>query len=240
MGEPGVLSSLDEVARAAAKGSIDPRVHTWAGERLDIARGAGRSVKQPHERAAVLLEAVQQKLWIPDPVGSEYIASPHLLACDPGKAKDGRVCVRAGDCDDLSALLGAALSSVGIYTLIVGHAYGKPQLEHVICAAYLPKFDAARPWKYADPSSKYALGQCHRFTRERLISIPNVKLVCDARACIGHQEIDPDKLRFIERGEFVGVGSLPLDGLDAEVVWEVDEREPGELMRRALSRLGGP
>lgn len=383
-GEKGVLSSLDEVAKAAAKGSTDPRVRTWAIERLDKAREAGQSVKQPHERARVLLEAVQKKLWVPDPIGAEYIPQAHLLACDPDKPKDGQVCVRGDDCfpegtlvlekeqgllpverlapgmriwgldkwsvvqdvwfkgvlptsvvqlnngaafsltadhhvyaiddgnerricvselwpgmempqpryapfelkrsrkqtlrctnvstgamlhgtderpcwdittddhrvylpehdvtvsqcDGLATLLGAALSAVGIYTLIVGHGYGpEKNIEHVLCAAYLSKFNSVAPWHYADPSTKLALGRCVPFKRERLLSIPNVKLLCDGSVCLGRQSFDPDKLEFIEQGLFVGVGSAPgLEGLSSRVVWLAGEREPS-LLEQAVRRL---
>ena len=382
-----MLSSLDEVAKAAAKGSIDPRVRTWAIERLDKAREAGQSVKQPHERARVLLEAVQKKLWVPDPIGAEYIPQAHLLACDPDKPKEGQVCVRGDDCfaegtlvltdervgttfvavpveklkpgmkiwgldrwsvvqdvwpkgellvdavefdmssikgigqawltpdhhvyvvedgverritvaelepgmtvprpecagdimggvayrkvrdirrgvdtvpcwdittddhrvylpeydvtvsqcDGLATLLGAALSAVGIYTLIVGHGYGpEKNIEHVLCAAHLPKFNSVAPWHYADPSTKLALGRCVPFKRERLLSIPNVKLLCDGSVCLGRQSFDPDNLEFIEQGLFVGVGGVPgLEGLASRVVWLAGDREPS-LLEQAVRRL---
>lgn len=233
-----MFSSLEEVAKAAAKGATDPRVRTWSIERLDIARGRGEGVKHPHERARVLLEAVQKKLWVPDPVGAEYIPQPHLLACDADKPKNGQVCVRGDDCDGLAALLAAALSSVGIYTLIVGHGYGREkQIEHVLCAAHLPKLNKSRPWHYADPSTKLPLGTCVPFTRERLLSIPNVKLLCDGSACLGKKSFDPQQEEFIEQGLFVGVGQLPLGGLSARVLW-LDEERPSSLIAEAARRFG--
>ncbi len=381
-GESGVLSSLDEVAKAASKGSTDPRVRTWAIERLDKAREGGASVKHPHERARVLLEAVQKKLWVPDPIGAEYIPQAHLLACDPDKPKDGQVCVRGDDCfaegtlvleeergplpveqlqpgmriwgldkwsvvqdvwpkgvltvavvhlsnggrllltedhhvyvvdpdgvekrvrvwelrggmrmpqpryapfefkrprsgdlrfdrwesgfgklelpcwdittddhrvylpehdvtvsqcDGLATLLGACLSAVGIYTLIVGHGYGEGRIEHVLCAAHLPKLRSSEPWHYADPSTKLPLGRCVPFKRERLLSIPNVKVLCDGSTCLGRQSFDPDNLEFIEQGLFVGVGQPPeLANLHARVVWQaLGEAEPS-LLEQAVRRL---
>ena len=239
-GERGVLSSLDEVAKAASRGSTDPRVRTWAIETLDKAREKGAVVKHPHERARVLLEAVQKKLWAPDPIGAEYIPEAHLLACDPDKPKDGQVCVRGDDCDGLATLLGASLSAVGIYTLIVGHGYGENRIEHVLCAAHLPRLNVSAPWHYADPSTKLPLGRCVPFKRERLLSIPNVKVLCDGSACLGKQAFDPENLEFIDQGLFIGVGRLPeLRGLSSRVVWEALGGHAPSLLEQAVERLRG-
>ena len=381
-----MLSSLDEVAKAASRGSTDPRVRTWAIETLDKAREKGAVVKHPHERARVLLEAVQKKLWAPDPIGAEYIPEAHLLACDPDKPKDGQVCVRGDDCfaegtlvleeqfglipvetlkpgmqiwgldrwstvqdvwykgvlptsvvqlnngaalsltadhhvyviedgnerrirvselwpgmemprpryaplelrrsrketlrcstvstgamlhdiderpcwdittddhrvylpehdvtvsqcDGLATLLGASLSAVGIYTLIVGHGYGENRIEHVLCAAHLPRLNVSAPWHYADPSTKLPLGRCVPFKRERLLSIPNVKVLCDGSACLGKQAFDPENLEFIDQGLFIGVGSLPeLRGLSSRVVWEALGGHEPSLLEQAVERLRG-
>lgn len=233
-----MLSSLDEVAKAAANGAKHPAVHTFVVNTLHEARERGASVKYPHERAKVLLEVVQtKKLWVPDPVGTEYLALPHLLACDHKKS-EGKVCVRGGDCDELAALLGAMFSSAGIYTFIVGHGYGENRIEHVLCAAHLPKLNAAVPWHYADPSTKLPLGKCVPFKRERLISIPDVKVRCDGSVCLGRQSFDPDKLEFIEQGLFVGVGSAPeLGNLRSRVVWQPLGEAGPSLLERAARRL---
>lgn len=225
-GEDGVRSSLNEVAKKAAEGAAHPNVRTWAIEMLDAARERGENVHAPRDRARVLLSAVQRKLWVPDPVGTEYIPAAHLLACDPKKPKDGQVCVRGDDCDGKSVLLGAALSTVGIYTLIVGHAYNeKKQIEHVLCAGYINK-----QWLYADPSTNLPLGKCVPFSRERLLSIPNVQVLCDDSVCIGTQQFDPDKFEFVDRGVFVGVNGVPdLNGLAAEIVWETQPSSPSLL-----------
>lgn len=95
-GERGVFSSLEEVCRRAKKGAVSPKVRMWAIEQLDRARKTrGLKMNTEKERAEVLLKAVQQKLWVPDPVGTEWMAGSHLMACDP--AQDG-VCFRGGDC----------------------------------------------------------------------------------------------------------------------------------------------
>lgn len=232
-GEQGIRSSLDEVAKKAAQGAVHPNVRTWAIEMLDLARERGESVNKPRDRARILLGAVQKKLWVPDPVGTEYIPAAHLLACDPKKPKDGQVCVRGDDCDGKATLLGACLSCVGIYTLIVGHAYNEmKQIEHVLCAAYLDK-----SWHYADPSTTFPLGKCVSFSRERVLSIPNVQVLCDDTACIGRREFDPEKLEFVDRGVFVGVGEPPgLDGLSSRLVWQTEPASP-TLLEMAARRF---
>lgn len=219
-GEAGVRSSLDEVAKTISKGITDPRVRTWAVKKLDEARQKGASVKRPRERAQVLLAAVQKKLWVPDPIGAEYIPAAHLLACDADEP--GRVCVPADDCDGLSSLLGACLGSVGIYVLVVGHAYNaQKNIEHVLCAAHIDN-----KWHYADPSTDLPLGRCVPFSRERLLSVPNIKTLCDDTACLSKGSYDPDRLEFVDKGAFVGVGGLPsLQGLRSRVVWETTPTE---------------
>ncbi len=365
-GEAGVRSSLDEVAKAIAKGSTDPRVRTYSIEVLDEARKRGLGVSRPRQRAEVLLTTVQKKLWAPDPFGAEYIPAAHLLACDPDKVKDGQVCVRGDDCfaegtlvltdetvgetylavpveelrpgtriwglerwsvveavwskgellvdeiefdgapggrlwltpdhhvyvieggverritvaelrpgaivpkpvtpgvvpsevayrevrsiqrgvgtvpcwdittddhrvylpehgvtvsqcDGLATVLGAMLMSVGIPVLVVGHAYsGMKNIEHVLCAAHIDS-----KWHYADPSTELSLGRCVPFTRERLLSVPDIKALCDDTYCLSKGSYDPDD--FVDKGSFVGVGSLPTLGLSSRVVWRV---EPDDL-----------
>lgn len=218
-GDRGVNQSLDEVAKRVAKGALSPRVRTWAIEQLDEARRSGlSSVKNANERAKVLLRAVQKKLWVPDPVGAEYMPAAELLACDPEKDKD-QICVRGDDCDGLATLLGAAWMSVGIHTLVVGHSYDEDEkaIEHVLCAAHLEGV-----WRYGDPSTDLPLGQCVPPTRERVLSVPSVRVVCDADTCIGSsgaRHIKPDD--YIDKGVFVGVDGIPgsLRGLSARVVW---------------------
>lgn len=361
-------SSLDEVAKAVAKGITDPRVRTWAVKKLDEARQEGRSVKRPRERAQVLLRAVQKKLWVPDPIGAEYIPAAHLLACDADEP--GRVCVPADDCfaegtlvltdevvgntflavpveelrvgmriwglerwsvvenvwakgdlvvdeiefdngtklwlspdhhvyviedererritvselqvgavvprpaqpvvpgietsdvarrrvlgiqrsvgeypcwdittddhrvylpehdvtvsqcDGLATLLGACFGSVGIYVIVVGHGYNaQKHIEHVLCAAHVDN-----RWEYADPSTELPLGRCVPFSRERLISVPNIKALCDDTACLSRGSYDPDRLEFVDKGAFVGVGAVPsLEGLRAKIVWAPEEAPP--------------
>lgn len=94
LGEAGVRSSLEEVAKKAAEGGRRDDVRRWAVQMLDEARKKGFAASTPRDRARILLEAVQAKLWVPDPVGTEFIQGAHLTACtDP----DGQ-CFHGGDC----------------------------------------------------------------------------------------------------------------------------------------------
>lgn len=199
-GEEGVRSSLEEVAKKAAQGYLDPRVRAWAIETLQRARQEdGKKVDNPRARAEVLLAAVQKKLWVPDAIGSEWIAGSHLTACVDKDAP----CFHGGDCDDLSVLLASSLASVGIYTMIVGQSYNSSKsIGHVLCAAHIDG-----KWLYADPSTDYPLGKCVTpFTRERWLSFPEIKVVCDASDCrSSHARMNPENAGFVKQGTFVGV-----------------------------------
>jgi len=359
-GEQGVRSSLDAVADKAAKGGADPRVRAWAIECLERARRSGKKVGNERGRAEALLGAVQKKLWVPDPVGTEFIAGAHLTACTDKDApcfhggdcfpeetlvlkeckgeapilvrmrglraqdriwglnswtvveavvtkgslavdvvhlsndsklrltNNHKVYVREGEeerriavtdlevgmvlsqphvatlphtssqtmrrepdgvhverieratvltlccdiqtsdhrvylpecdvtvanCDDLVVLLASSFLSVGLNTMVVGHAYNtQKNIQHVLAAVRI-----ADQWQYADPSTDFPLGKCERFTRERLLSVPNVKVVCDETSCLSNPaSIDPDREGFVEKGLFVGVDGVPHSG--REIWW---------------------
>jgi len=218
-GKPGVNQSLDEVAKRVSRGAIDPAVRTWSIEMLDEARKAGVSpVNNNEERARVILSAVQKKLWVPDPIGAEYMPAAKLLACDP-KRSPGAVCVRGDDCDGLAILLGSAWMSVGVYTLVVGHGYDdEGNIEHVLSAAWING-----AWRYGDPSTDLPLGKAIPFSHERVISVPNLKVVCDDEVCIGAsgaRHLNPDRVEFVEKGVFVGVDGIRLVGLLTKIVWK--------------------
>jgi hypothetical protein len=157
------------------------------------------------QRAETLLKAVQKKLWVPDPVGAEFMVGAHLMACD--RTTPEAICYHGEDCDGVTSLLGACLLSVGIYVAVVGHAYGgSSSIGHVLCAAWVDG-----QWEYADPSTDLALGKCVRFSRERLISVPNVKVICDANVCLRERtDYHPEKNDFVVKGVFVGVDGPPV------------------------------
>lgn len=218
--------SLDEVANFVARGMSNSYVRKFATDKLAEAKRMGVSVDSPRARAEVLLRVFQnEKLWVPDPVNAEHITEAHLIACDPKTphvGPDGKAleCFEGEDCDGKVVGFLACLGSVGIHCAVVGHSYDEDKhIEHVLGVAWIGK-----RWYYADPSlPELALGQCVPFTRERVLSVPNVQVICDDRACIqGHEHgFNPDDSNFVSQGVFVGVGAPPtMAGLTAKVMWQ--------------------
>lgn len=231
-GEAGVRSSLDEVARYVSKGISNPYVRTFAIDKLAEAQARGINVDTSRGRAEVLLEVFQrEKLWVPDPVNAEYMPEAHLIACDPNKphvTPEGKtlVCKRGDDCDGKTIGLGACFGAVGLNSVVVGHGYDPDggRIEHVLTMVWLGK-----RWHYADPSLKeLKLGQCVPFTRERVLSVPNVQVLCDASSCMTGQEtrFNPDDMNFVNEGIFVGVAGAPnsLAGVRSPIVWVTNEK----------------
>lgn len=210
-GEAGVFHSLEQVATRVAAGGTHPKVKAWANEQLVRARQVdGVPCRTDRERAQVLLRAVQKKLWIPDPVNAEFIAGAHLLACD--RSTKNEICFLSGDCDDLVTLLGACFLTVGLNTMVVGHAYGASKnISHVLTAVRLDG-----RWQYADPTPEdFKLGECVEFSRERILSVPNIQMLCDDDVCLSDKSgYSPDKNDFVTQGLFVGV-----DGIAPKFAW---------------------
>lgn len=189
LGEAGVRSSLDEVAKHATyiyrDGVAFSRVKAWAGKKLHAAKVAGRAPDTNRARADVLLTTIQrEKLWVPDPVGMEYVVGPHMMACDRDEDNPEGVCIQSEDCDSLTVLLAACCMAVGLHVVIVAHGYDKAhpanrRLQHVLCKIMMDD----GTWAYADPSYDFPLGSCHPFTRERVISLPDARVLCDAESC---------------------------------------------------------
>lgn len=134
------------------------------------------------------------------------------LPCWDIQTSDHRVYLPEHDvttqqCDDLCVLQAASFLSVGLYTMIVGHAYNtQKNIQHVLTAVRVKN-----EWLYADPSTDFPLGKCEPFSRERLLSVPNVKVICDENACLTSPEkFDPDQHGFVTTGTFVGVDGLPV------------------------------
>jgi hypothetical protein len=232
LGEAGVRSSLDEVAKKAAdilkNGDHFVRVKTWAGKKLHEARARGEDVSTDRGRAAALLRVVQrEKLWVPDPVGMEFITGAHLMACDRDADNPEGVCVQAEDCDGKTVLLTACYLSIGLHTVICGHGYDKEhprvrRLEHVIS-----KVRAGGEWYYADGSyEEFALGTCHPFTRERILSLPDRRVVCDGEVCnVELGGYDPDD-QFLKAGAGTYIGVDGISSRPLRVVWLGSEEEP--------------
>lgn len=239
-GEAGITSSLEEVCRRAARGASDvlgnaqhlARVRTWSIERLHRAKQRGERVVTPGDRARILLAAVQnEKLWVPDPIGVEYIPAAHLLACDGDTHDDGTPCVKGDDCDGKVVFLAACFMSVGLYTMIVGHSYSADRIVgHVLTKVY---FD--EKWHYADASqlgdgSYMPLGRCITPTREIYYSLPEIRVVCDGTTC-AKQTLDPYELGFVQKGTFVGLNGITVFELppEAAVRWLGEVRWLGDV-----------
>lgn len=120
--------------------------------------------------------------------------------------------VTVSQCDDLVTLLGACFLSVGLNTMVVGHAYGASKnISHVLTAV---RVDGR--WLYADPTpDDFKLGECVEFSRERILSVPNVQMLCDSDSCLTDKSsYSPEKNDFVTRGLFVGV-----DGIAPKFAW---------------------
>lgn len=118
----------------------------------------------------------------------------------------------SGDCDDLVTLLGACFLTVGLPVMIVGHAYGASRnISHVLTAV---RVDGR--WLYADPTpDDFKLGECVEFSRERILSVPNIQMLCDDDVCLSDKSsYSPEKNNFVERGHFIGV-----DGVAPKFAW---------------------
>jgi len=236
-GSEGVNVSLEEVAKRVAVGYTNPKVRAWAIECLERARREeGIKVDTEKERAEILLKAVQKKLWVPDPVGAEWMAGAHLMACDQSTAE--QACYLGNDCDDLTILLASCFMSVGLNAMIVGHAYDSSKnIGHVLTATRV-----GGRWMYADPSTDLPLGQCVQFTRERLLSAPTIKVLCDEDACLTNpREYDPNKHGFVTEGVFVGVDGVPQGPVFAwlaepKIEWLGETKTPLMASREAVAQ----
>lgn len=213
VGEAGVRYSLEKVAELVKRAQAafrSPEIRQLALQILDDAKKAGAGIDNDEERAKAILYWVQEnRIWAPDPVGTEMMTGAHLTACVNPNAP----CFRGGDCDDLVILTASLLLAVGIYACIVGHAYRSDrQIVHVLAAAW-----CKGKWHYCDPSKPpgrphYPFGSAQQPTRERVLALPNGKVICDQRSCFkDNASMHPDKIGFIDKGVFVGVDGVPAD-----------------------------
>jgi hypothetical protein len=198
-GHAGIRSSLKEVALAMGRGRADVDVLRWGRNVIERARiERGHRADTPRKRAELLLDEAQSKVWTPDPVGVEFVPAARLLACDLAtKEKD---CFATDDCDGRAGLLGAALLSVGIDVVAVGHSYTDDHVvSHVLDAAWI---DGA--WHYADPTLyQEPLGTVVDFTHEIVLEPFTGTVLCEGRRCLGSL---PNRIRsYIAEGTFVGV-----------------------------------
>ena len=168
-GNKGTRKSVRKTVQSAAAGRLSPKVAAWAQTAI---KDAG-TPQDKHSQAVAILAAMRRdKFYIPDPVDAERIVLPDCLLADCDGLK-----MDAGDCDDLSAALAAALESVGIVCAIVGQAFNKQQqYQHILVACEIE--DGL--WMYADPSDRdMPLGQSHSPSREFWMLVPSGKVLCD-------------------------------------------------------------
>lgn len=162
-GDAGVRQSLDVMAKKIREGRFDPAVSGWARESLQNAGIDGRDNPSVKTQVSAILEALRARaIYTPDAVGAEVISSPSATLC---LRKD--LCLRGGDCDDLTVALGAALLSIGIPVAIVQQSYGnsrngEPIQAHVLIAAQ----DENGGWMYADPSTRAPVGYASKAKSE--------------------------------------------------------------------------
>jgi len=193
-GEQGTRISVQETARRAAEGRLDPRTRAWAIEKLEQAGRPRGAMAQ----AEVLLNALRRERgYYPDPTDAEFMPS---AACTL-KGCDGLLFL-GEDCDGLVIAWLAACGSVGIFGAVVGHGYPEDQgqLRHVLAAIW----DGSR-WHLADPSTSQPFGTVSAPARERWVSVPGLEVMCDG-ACAGKVASRAPEMTGRPQGDFVGVG----------------------------------
>lgn len=146
-GVAGVALSLDTIAVKIREGQLDKDVKGWASDAI-IAAGRPRTIQG---QAQALLDAIRgATVYLPDPVNTEYIQSAATTLClRPG------LCIRGGDCDDLTTLYGSVLAAVGIPVRVVKQRFSMQDQEHVLIEFQ----DENGNWLAADPSTSYPVGR---------------------------------------------------------------------------------
>jgi hypothetical protein len=191
-GLKGGRASLATLATLAVEAQDNINVRAWVSHLLHE-EGLGEMDVSPAyqlKRAAAILRWVQtQVAWIPDPKNREHIPKPYLLLpCKDGTC-DRLPFLRGDDCDGKDALLLAllleALHTVDVPVAAIGHGYHPdiPVIEHVLAAV-----GSDPQWSkvyYLDPSTHLPFGECYPFEWEQVISLPDQRVVCDARICLG-------------------------------------------------------
>jgi hypothetical protein len=156
-GVAGIRLSLEVVARKIRDGRLDPDVRGWAG---DVLKAAGNPTTVRAKAQALLDAFRKQTIYVPDPVGAEYIVSAAGTMClRPG------LCVRARDCDDGVVAMGAALLSQGISVRVIKQNFGPGKQEHVLVVAQ----DENGAWLAVDPSTSLPVGQRVPAVKEEII-----------------------------------------------------------------------
>jgi hypothetical protein len=142
--------SLETMAQKMREGKIDAGVKQWA---LDCLKSKGLDGRDqnttPAKQAAAILDCLRAAtVYTPDPYGTESVQSAGATLC-----LRPNLCIRGGDCDDLTVALGSMYLSIGLPTQIVKQNFGGTAQEHVLIAVY-----DGSDWRYADPSTKMPFG----------------------------------------------------------------------------------
>lgn len=198
-GEAGTRISLEEAAKRAAQGRLDPRTRAWAIERI-VRAGDPKGVI---DRARILLDALRnERIYIEDPTDSDFMPSAActLVGCH-GLTFLGE------DCDGLLIAWLAACGSIGIFGAVVGHGYNLKdgQLSHVLGAVW----DGTSRWYKADPSTKQPFGTVSEPARERWICVHDGRVLCDQKHGCDATKVESPMSKMRPYSEFVGVVGGP-------------------------------
>jgi len=194
-GDAGAKISLEESAKRAAEGRLDPRTRAWAIEKI-VQAGNPRAVL---DRAAAILDALRkERIYIEDPTDAEFIPS---AACTLHGCHG--LLFLGEDCDGLLVSFLAAIGSIGIFGAVVGHSYEPTgAITHVLAGV----FDG-ETWHRCDPSTKQSFGVVSAPTRERWIGVPDGRVICDkAKGGCSISQLEHPMARMRPSGDFVGVG----------------------------------
>lgn len=191
-GEAGVRLSLDEVASRIRRGKDDPMIVAWA-RRAIHENGSPQDTKGRAQ--AILTQLRKEVSYVPDPVGTEFMAQPRHILCLDARG----LCFKGADCDEMVITYGSACLAVGIPTKIIGEAFnGRKIPEHVLAAI---KDEFTGDWLRVDPSTPKPVGEYVAGSNEVWIDPLDVNgaknAVLDGGASKG--------------GFFVGVGGVPTD-----------------------------
>ncbi len=122
-----VMQSIRAIAKNIVDGPSDQDVRGIAGDILLAAGIDGRSGHTIREKAqAIHAYVCAHTVFAPDPLRKEFVVSAAGLLC----LRKG-LCIRVGDCDDMTGLLGALLESLGMFTRILLITYNPKIVDGV-------------------------------------------------------------------------------------------------------------
>ena len=149
-GSEGIRVSVETVALKAVEARYDPDVKGWAVDRLKELGMDGRDRVPPSVVIPAMFEVLKGvTIYVADAYGSEVIQSAATTLClRPG------LCIRGGDCDDLTVLVAGVFLALGYRVWLVKQRFrGAPQ-EHILVAI---EDEDGRKIR-CDPSSRMSAG----------------------------------------------------------------------------------